>query len=235
MRTAPVLLSRIAIICFVAAVLSVAYAGDLAPVTASLTSELSKRFPSTRIELTDDIHWTSSQPEGEIVSIRVGDENARAQVGFTVETKDEQGIHRGYGYATFAAWMPARVAVRRVMPGERLQEDQFNLREVNVASGPEHEFRGVILEQGAGIAKLQARQTLLEGQPLLSSAVERVPDVRRGDSVRLHIVSNGLTLSAQAIASEPGYLNGPVRVLTAQTKRELSGKLISSGIVEVRL
>jgi flagella basal body P-ring formation protein FlgA len=93
----------------------------------------------------------------------------------------------------------------------------------------------VILDQSSDITKLQARQTLIEGQPLLSSAVERVPDVRRGDFVRVKIVSNGLTLSAQATASEPGYLNGPVRVLTAQTKRELSGKLISSGVVEVKL
>lgn len=229
------LLSRIAIITFVAAVFSVAYASDSDPISATVNAELSKRFPQARIELTDDIHWTSSRPEGEIVSIRVGDENARAQAGFTVETRDEQGVHHGYGYATFAAWIPARVLVRRVMPGEKLSDDQFAVQEVNVASGAMREFRGVILDQATDIAHLQARQTLIEGQPLLSSAVERVPDVRRGDFVRVKIVSNGLTLSAQATASEPGYLNGPVRVLTAQTKRELSGKLVSSGVVEVKL
>ncbi len=230
------LLGRIAIISFLATLLSVAYAAESSDsVSASINAELSKRFPKARVELTDEIHWTSSRPEGELVSIRVGDENARAQVGFTVEAHDERGIHRGYGYATFAAWLPARMTVRRVMPGEKLQNDQFELREINVASGTEREFRGVILDQRTEITQLQARQTLLEGQPLLSSAVERVPDVRRGDSVRVRIVSNGLTLSAQATASEPGYLNGPVRVLTAQTKRELSGKLVSSGVVEVKL
>jgi flagella basal body P-ring formation protein FlgA len=230
-----VLLGRIAIISFVAAILSVAYADESDTVSASLSAELAKRFPSARIELTDELHWTSSRPEGEIVSIRVGDENARAQVGFTVESKDDQGLHRGYGYATFAAWMPARMAVRRVMPGERLQNDQFVQREINVASGAERDFRGVILDQKTDLTPLQARQTLLEGQPLLSSSVERVPDVRRGDAVRVRIVSNGVILSTQATASEPGYLNGPVRILTSQTKRELSGKLVSSGIVEVKL
>lgn len=229
------LLGRIAIISFVATVLSVAYAYDADPVAASINAELSKRFPNARVELSEELHWTSSRPEGQIVSIRVGDENARAQVGFTVETRDDQGPHRGYGYATFGAWLPARVAVRRVMPGEKLQNDQFELREIDVASGTQREFRGVILDQRSEITQLQARQTLIEGQPLLSSAVERVPDVRRGDFVRVKIVSNGLTLSTQATASEPGYLNGPVRVLTAQTKRELSGKLISSGVVEVKL
>lgn len=229
------ILSRIAIISFLAALISVAYASESDPVSAAVSAELEKRFPRARVELTDDLHWTSSRPEGQIVSIRVGDENARAQAGFTVETQDEQGVHRGYGYATFAAWLPARVPVRRVLPGEKLQGDQFSLQEVNVASGAMREFRGVILNQNTDISHLQARQTLIEGQPLLSSAVERVPDVRRGDSVRLKIVSNGLTLSALATASEAGYLNGPVRVLTAQTKRELSGKLISSGVVEVKL
>jgi flagella basal body P-ring formation protein FlgA len=230
-----VLLSRIVIISFLAALISVAYAAESDTVSAAVNTELSKRFPQARIELTDELHWTSSRPEGEIVSIRVGDENARAQAGFTIETRDEQGVHHGYGYTTFAAWIPARVLVRRVLPGEKLANDQFALQEVNVASGALREFRGVIMDQSSDITKLQARQTLIEGQPLLSSAVERVPDVRRGDSVRVKIVSNGLTLSAQATASEPGYLNGPVRVLTAQTKRELSGKLISSGVVEVKL
>lgn len=229
------LLGKIAIISLIATVLSVAYAFESDPVSSSISAELSKRFPNARIELTEDLHWTSSQPEGQFLSIRVGDENGRAQVGFTVETQDDQGIHRGYGYATFAAWLPARMVVRRVMPGEKLQNDQFETREINVASGTEREFRGVILDQKTDITNLQSRQTLLEGQPLLSSAVERVPDVRRGDSVRVKIVSNGLTLSAQATASEPGYLNSTVRVLTAQTKRELTGKLISSGVVEVKL
>lgn len=229
------LLGRIAIISFLATLISVAYAYESDPVSASITAELSRRFPNARVELTEDLHWTSSQPEGQLVSIRVGDENARAQAGFTIETRDDQGVHRGYGFATFAAWLPARMAVRRVMPGEKLQNDQFETREINIASGAQRDFRGVILDQRTDITSLQARQTLLEGQPLLSSAVERVPDVRRGDSVRVKIISNGLTLSAQATASEPGYLNNTVRVLTAQTKRELSGKLVSSGVVEVKL
>ena len=48
------------------------------------------------------------------------------------------------------------------------------------------------------IAHLEARQTILEGQTLLSSAVERIPDVRRGDSVRVQLVSNGIMLSIAA-------------------------------------
>jgi flagella basal body P-ring formation protein FlgA len=228
-------LGKIAIISLIATILSVAYAYEGDPVTASINSELSKRFPNARVELTDEIHWTSSRPEGVIESMRVGDENARGQVGFTVETRDEQGLHRGYGFATFAAWLPARVAVRRVMPGEKLQDDQFTYRDINIASGTERDYRGVILDQKTEIAHLQARQTLLEGQPLLSSAVERVPDVRRGDSVRVQIISNGLTLSTQATASEPGYFNNPIRVLTDRTKRELSGKLVATGVVEVKL
>jgi flagella basal body P-ring formation protein FlgA len=235
MRKVNVLLGRIAIISFLATLLSIAYAQEGDPIATSVNAELSKRFPHARVELTDEIHWTSSRPEGEISSIRVGEENARAQVGITVETRDEQGSHRGYGYATFAAWIPARMAVRRVLPGEKLQDEQFSVREINVASGVEREIRGVILDQGMTLSQLQARQTVLEGQPLLSSAVEKIPDVRRGDLVRVRIVSNGLTLSTQAIASEPGYLNNSVRVLTEKTKRELSGKLIASGIVEVRL
>jgi flagella basal body P-ring formation protein FlgA len=230
-----VLLGRIAIASLIITVFSVAYATDTSSVSSEIQKEIGKRFPNSRIELTDDLHWTSSIPEGKMESIEVGAENGRAQVGFTVETRDSQGTHRGYGYASFAAWMRARIATRRIMPGEKLRDDQFTIREVNVASGVEHEFRGVIYNTSEKIQKLQARQTVLEGQPLLSSAIERVPDVRQGDPVRVHIISHGLTLSTQAVAAEPGFINSSLKVLTDRTKRELFGKLVANDIVEVRL
>lgn len=229
------LLGKLAVVSFFAAAISVAYAQDGDPVSTAIRSELSKRFPHTRIELVEEPHWTSAQPQSEITSVRVGAENARGQIQFTVNSRGDGGAQASYGWVTFAAYQPARVMVRRVLPGEKLQAGQFTVRDINVAVEPVRDFRGVILDHTADISHLEARQTLLEGQPLLSSAVQKIPDVRRGDAIRVQIVSNGLVLSTRATASEPAYVNGSVRVLTEKTKRELAGRLVSPGVVEVKL
>ena len=141
------------------------------------------------------------------------------------------------GYAAFSAFLPAWVASRRVFPNEKLDANAFTKQEVNVASGQYRDMRGLIVIAKAddNLASLQSRQTLLEGGILLSSAIERIPDVRRGDAIRINLVSGGLTLTIPGVAEEPAYLTGHVRVMTNQTKRELLGELEPGGVVEVRL
>jgi flagella basal body P-ring formation protein FlgA len=111
----------------------------------------------------------------------------------------------------------------------------FTPRDVNVAVGQAHEERGVILESGRALTGLQARQTILEGQLLLSSAVERIPDVHRGDVVRVELLSNGLSLVTQGVVEEPGFTGESIHVMASKTKRELMGRLAANGVVEVRL
>jgi flagella basal body P-ring formation protein FlgA len=91
------------------------------------------------------------------------------------------------------------------------------------------------LIQDAELMHLESRQTILQGQFITSSAVQRIPDIRRGDSVRIRMISGGLAVSTQGTAEEPGYINGKMRVMANKSKREFVGELSADGVVEVKL
>jgi len=213
------------------------YAGvaraDQDAITNQLQSQLQKSYPEAKVEITSSLHFTRGKGMTETPLVRVLNETARGEVVFSVG--GEHASEYSEGYATFSAWTEARTAIRRIHPGESLTPDLFITQNVNVAQGMAREYRGVILGKSENVAGLQSRQTILEGQLLTSSAIERTPDIRRGDSVQLHLVNGAFELSTIGIAQEPAYLNGSVRVITSKTKRELIGLLRKDGVVEVKL
>jgi flagella basal body P-ring formation protein FlgA len=198
-----------------------------------LRREASKQYPGASVSIDKELHWTRGQLPEDFKNVSIQGETPRGELMFAVSNPN---THReSTGWVGFAAWTPAWFAIRRIHPGEKLTQDMFTRRDVNVASGQGHEYRGVILEAEAKIDGLEARQTVLEGQFLVSSAVQRTPDIRRGDAVRVQVISNGLALSTLGTAEEPAYLDGNVRVMAGKAKRELLGKLLPGGIVEVKL
>jgi flagella basal body P-ring formation protein FlgA len=209
---------------------------------ALVRAEIAKRFPGARIELTSPLQWTQvadspgkAAPQGEIISVSLGDETVRGEAPFSVESRDEGGLRISWGRVNYNAMVPARVATTRIMPGEAIQATQFIDQEVDVAHGMNHDIRGLIVSPSLELSRLETRQTVLEGQPLLSSEIKRMPDVRRGDPVRIELVSGSLTLTTLGTASEPGYLDQQVHVMSQKTKRELIGTLLPDNIIEVRL
>jgi flagella basal body P-ring formation protein FlgA len=135
----------------------------------------------------------------------------------------------------FSAWATVWQAQRRVRPGEPLKEEDFVIRRVDLTAGNARDFRGLWLSSQVSLKPYEAQQTLLEGQFVLSSAVKKIPDVRRGDSVRIHLIQEGMTLSTSGTAGESGYRDRPVRVMTSRSKREFTGTLKTDGVVEVRI
>jgi flagella basal body P-ring formation protein FlgA len=203
-------------------------ARGVSPVAERVRAALARNYPGARVELTGEIHWAEGSGEpSEKAEITIVSETARAEAVFRAGQAD--------GWVSFAAYMPAWVAVRRVLPSERLSADRFVQQEINVAQGMPHEYRGVILPIGTDLAQLESRQTILEGQFATSTAVVRVPDVRRGESVRVHLVAGDITLSTSGVAQEPAYLDGSVRITASKSKKELSGRLTGPGLVEVKL
>lgn len=205
----------------------------VAPLEERLSQAIGQQYPGTRIAMDSKVHWTHGDASGSQGRVSLLGETSRGEMMFAVA--DADGRRAGDGWVAFSAWRPARVAVKRVHPGEKIQAEQFINREVNVATGTARELRGLILDPELGIASLEARQSVLEGQMLLTSAVQKIPDVRRGDMVQVRLVSNGLSLSTQGRAEEPAYTGSQVRVTASKAKRELVGKLLDSGIVEVKL
>ncbi len=205
-----------------------------------LKKEISKNFGNAKVDLIGPLRGAERGLNQEINAVTFLDTDGKGNAHFSL-TLD--GFSRDSGNSTnysevwisFAAWMPAKISLRRIHPGEVLSSDQFITQPVNVANGQAYEYRGLMLPAHMDVNGLEANQTILEGQFLLSTAARRIPDIRRGDSVRIHLVSGGLTLSTLGVAEEPGYLKRQIRVMTNKNKREFSGQLRSGGIVEVRL
>ena len=195
-----------------------------------LKSEIGKNYPGARIELIGPAMAQGDLPNT-ITGLKVTGDNARGEAQFQVWNSETQM----QGSVSFSAWAPAYVALRRIQPGEKLSSDLFVVQDVNLATGLAHEYRGVMLMSTTNLANLEARQTIIEGQYPMSSGVQKTPDVKRGDAVRIRMVAGDIYLNTAGIAQEPAYLNGTVRVMTAKTKKELTGSLRNDGIVEVKL
>ena len=209
------------------------------PVEQALKQELSKRYLGARVELSGPIRWLKGSAPEDPEKVSIISENARGEIRFGMTGTGSDMLAYSEGVVAITAMVPAWVASRRVYPGEKLSNGTFQVQDVNVAASPAREYRGVMVSPAEvrekDLRSLESRQTILEGLFLMSTAVQKVPDVRRGDAVTILIESGGLKLSTAGIAQEAAYLNGPVRVLTQKSKRELLGSLKSSGEVEVRL
>lgn len=201
-----------------------------------LRSELTKRFSNAQatpvIEFLSGTTFPVVTEGKEISSIRILSEGGTGTADYTVVLMDGSSF---LGQARFSAMVPTFVAVKRIHPGDKISRSDFQVQTVNIAQGLAYQYRGVMLGTKESIDGLQARQTILEGQYPLASGVEKMPDIRRGDTVQVKVVSGEILLSTMGTVQEPGYLNKNVRILTQKTKKELVGQLKEGGIVEVRL
>jgi flagella basal body P-ring formation protein FlgA len=220
----------------VAALTAVAVRADIVQISQSdieslktqIQSELAHQYPGARIDVTGPIKLVHGALSSPITKVTWASEPVRGEAHLKVNEVAEIS-------AVYAAFVPARVSKRRISPGEKLSADMFVLQDINVTSGMNFEMKGIILPQEEDVARLETRQTILDGQFLTSPAVEKVPDIRKGDSVRIHIVSGELNLSASGTAAEPGYEKNPIKVIVSRSKHELTGVLAPGGVVEVNL
>lgn len=197
----------------------------------SLILQLSQKIPGARIEITGPLRLNNRQSAENITSLVLMSEDA-GQARF--RANDAEG-YQVEGIAPFSAWMPALVVKKRVLPGARIGAQGIVKQDVNAAVGLAREMRGLIVSPETNTDSLEARQTLLEGQFLTTSAVQTVPDVKRGDAVRIRMVSGNIVLMTNGTANEAAYIEQPVRVMTQKGKRDLVGKLSRDGTVEVKL
>lgn len=203
------------------------------PFITALQHEVSQGYGEAQVLLSSQIHWVKGAAPQAPGRITLLGDDGKGNLHFSVI--DDANLRTSEGWVSFSAWIPARVALKRIRPGEVIRAEQFITQQVNLAMGQARDFRGLIMTQASELDGLEAIQTILEGQMLLSSAIQRIPDIRKGDSVQVKLISGDLTLTTQGLAGEPAYLNRPVRVLTGKNKKELLGYLQSGGIVEVKL
>ena len=200
----------------------------------SLKKELISRYYGAEIELLTSIECirgslpVSDQPLLFLTEDGMG--NAR----FT--WKDSRYPFHSEGKVSFSAWMQGRSAQKRIKPGEALHPDYFVSKKIDVARGAGREYRGALFPIGEEISQMESTQTIMEGQFLVTSAVRKIPDVKRGEIVRIKLMSGDLTLSTQGVSQETGYVHNQIKVITqGKVKKEFSGLLKEGRMVEVQL
>jgi flagella basal body P-ring formation protein FlgA len=190
-----------------------------------------------RAEVTAILGTLPAQPLDRATSAVVLSENASGEAralvtGFRAGKPTEERVEYRVKYA---AWIKGWSVSRRVAPGEPISADALEARDINIAEGLAHEYRGAILVVKEDVSNLEASQTLLPGAFIPSSGVRRIPDLRRGDAVTLEVLSGGVRLTTSAVALEPTNLQQRVRVQVQKNKREFVGVLREGSRVEVTL
>jgi hypothetical protein len=172
----------------------------------------------------------------EIKSLRLVEDRPSGTAVFEVIGLDQDQKEKSEMIQTpYEAWKKVPVANKRIYPNSRLKNEDFKISEVNVATGMAREYRGIMLPADSNFNQLQTKQTILENQFVVSTAVEKQPDLRKGDTVKLLLVSGDLTLTTQAVAEEPASVGDRIRVMTVKSKREIVGKVSEDHSVEVSL
>ena len=201
-------------------------------------AELSKRFSGARIAYLSDWQWKGQEITtiNRVVSIS---ENSKGEVTVELEgtTVESTRLQRSQVVAAFSAKIRAFVATRRIQPQEKLTPEIVSLQEIDVTQGMNAEIRGMLLtqDQEKNIANLETRQTLLENQAVVTTAVQKIHDIKKGDPVRVKLISGDVILNTSGISSESGYRDGMIHVLTLPSKKDIVGKFVGNGMVEVRL
>src|SRR4051812_34727190 len=142
--------------------------------SALIVNELASHYPGARIELTSSLAASLAR------SVTLLEENARGEAHLRIQaTGGSQDL-----WVAFNAWVPGKLANRRIYPGEKLTPDLFRKSEINIASGLAREYRGTLFPVRESVAGLEARQTVLQDQFLTSPPVQRIPDILPGDWVK---------------------------------------------------
>jgi flagella basal body P-ring formation protein FlgA len=106
---------------------------------------------------------------------------------------------------------------------------------MDLAKGDARPYRGLILSSLTNWSEYESKQTIPAGAFPTVQMVQRVPDVRRGDTVQVYLRSGSLQLTTGGIVQESALIGDKVRVLTRQGKREVVGILKNKDGIEVSL
>lgn len=178
-------------------------------------------------------HFSGSLFPSPTRALQVYNEDGRGSVDFSWQPDQSQPPKRGSVKIT--AWLKASLPTRKIYPGEGLSEGLFRVSPVEVTQGLHRSLRHQFFPLKEPLTGFLAHQTLLEGQPLLLSAVKKKPDIERGAHVQVEMRAGLIKLMTEGFAEEPGYFEKDIHVRTLSRKKQLLGKLKAGGVVEVRL
>lgn len=168
----------------------------------------------------------------QITQVRLVEDRPSGVAVFEVSFDDRDSV---FVSQPFEAWVSVPVATRRISPNSKLSREDYRIDQVNIATGTAREYRGVLASPHGNYEKMIAKNTIVEGQFITRTAIGHPPDVRRGEWVRVELISGMMRLSTPGVAQESAAIGETVSVLNPRTKKEISGIVRSGGIVEIRI
>ncbi len=127
-------------------------------------------------------------------------------------------------------WESVLVLTRNVAAGEELSMDSVEYRRMSSREA------GTKLDlTPAALVATRASKPLTQGTVLQRNDVVQLELIRRGDSITLEVQKGAVIARVAGVASEAGHLGDRIRVITADTKRELSAIVIGRGQVRINM
>lgn len=127
------------------------------------------------------------------------------------------------------------VAKKQISPWSQIQAADFEQRKIEITMvrddliSDSTEFEKVV-------TRAKTKRLIAEGAPLSVSALERIPDVKIGQPVRVVFVSeSGIRVSAEGATLNSLSVGEEGRAKLRSSRKVVTGTLVSDGVMEVSL
>lgn len=196
---------------------------------------LTQRYPGAEIELIGAITVDGNGLPTQNQTIQYQGDTQAGHANFVVSGKFNHQPVQAKVSAQYKAWMQIYYPNQKIRPRQLIEKDQFVLNRIDMSLNKNRAYVGLYVDKRFKFKDIRTRQTILPGRPLLKSAIEKVPDVAKGEHIRLRLMSGQLTLVTRGVVQESAYEGAQVKVTVDQTKKILTGRLVQDKTVEVTL
>ncbi len=120
------------------------------------------------------------------------------------------------------------VARRSIARGARIRAGDVTLMERKRSAGPERHFTDLTAVVGQ-----IARSTIAGGRPVSLRQIRRVFSVKRGDKVKVRVLTDGFHVSMSGKAVQNGAKGDDIKILNPISGRVIVARVVGPGLTEV--
>ncbi len=128
-------------------------------------------------------------------------------------------------YVYVRAFKEGYVSVERIKAGDVIA-NKVQIEKIDVTS-----MRTMPLEDVDGLI---AKRSMSYGRAITSDLVETMPEIRKGESVRIVYDNNGIKLETAGIAEEDGFIGKMLTVRNINSQKLVAGNYAGNGRVHVK-
>jgi flagella basal body P-ring formation protein FlgA len=132
-------------------------------------------------------------------------------------------------------WVTGKVSVFKETPvskklirlGQVITENDFELREVDVS------FVQDGVPSPKEVIERAASRLITAGEPIFFKDVKKIPDLFRGQTVKILVGTEEFEITTLGVAEEDGNLGDRIRVRSESIKKTVTGKIVEKGTVKI--